>query len=139
MRRLPVPALPRVVRYGSVLLVAAVIAYFSLTGRPPRVPDAGPWWDKRLHLVAYAGLGLALAYATLDERRLWLRVAVILGAVFVYGSGIELVQWTLPRRYFGVGDILANLAGGVVATAWLALERVVRYVPLPSGVTVEES
>lgn len=138
MRQLPVPALPRALRYGSVLLVGAVIAFFSLTGKPPQAPNAGPWWDKQLHFVAYAGLGLALAYATLDERRLWLRALVILGVVVGYGTSIELVQWTLPERYFGLGDILANLVGGALATSWLVVERAVRYVPLPSGVAVED-
>lgn len=134
MRRLPVPALPPTARYAGVLAVAAGIAYFSLTGDPPAQPP-GAGGDKTLHFVAYATLGLAIAYATLDDRRPLVRAALIVGGAGLYGIGIELVQWSLPERYFGLGDIAANLFGGVLALSWLVVERVFTYVPVPEGVS----
>ena len=134
MRRLPVPALPPAVRYAGVLAVAAGIAYFSFTGDPPAQPP-GAGGDKTLHFVAYATLGLAIAYATLDDRRPLVRAALIVGGAGLYGIGIELVQWSLPERYFGLGDIAANLFGGVLALSWLVVERVFTYVPVPEGVS----
>ena len=131
MRRLPVPAVPRALRYAGVLAVAVAIAYFSLLDAPPQgPPGTGPWWDKRLHFAAYAALGVAVAYATIEERRLLVRAGLVLGAAGLYGTGIELVQWVLPDRYFGVGDIVANLIGGVLALSWLAAEQLFTYVPV---------
>lgn len=127
MRRLPVPALPPAARYAGVLAVAAGIAYFSLTGDPPAQP---PGNDKTLHFVAYATLGLAIAYATLDDRRPLVRAVLIVGGAGFYGVGIELVQWSLPARYFGPGDIAANLIGATLALSWLLAERVTQYVPV---------
>jgi VanZ family protein len=112
-----------------VLAVAAGIAYFSLTGDPPAQPP-GAGDDKTLHFVAYATLGLAIAYATLDDRRPLVRAALIIGGAGLYSVGIELVQWSLPERYFGLGDIAANLGGATLALSWLLAERVTRYVPL---------
>jgi len=132
VRRLPIPALPPAARYAGVLAVAAGIAYFSLTGDPPAQPSGN---DKTLHFIAYATLGLAIAYATLDDRRPLVRAALIVGGAGLYGVGIELVQWSLPERYFGLGDIAANLFGGVLALSWLVVERVFTYVPVPEGVS----
>jgi VanZ family protein len=119
--------LPPATRYAGVLAVAAGIAYFSLTGDPPAQPSGN---DKTLHFVAYATLGLAIAYATLDDQRPLVRAALIIGGAGLYGVGIELVQWSLPERYFGLGDIAANLSGATLALSWLLAERVTRYVPL---------
>ena len=130
MYRLPIPALPRAARYAGLLAVAVGIAYFSLTGDPPAQPSQG---DKTLHFLAYATLGLAIAYATLDDRRPWVRAAVIVGGAGLYGVGIELVQWSVPERYLSVGDIAANLGGAALALTWLLVERVTRYVPVASG------
>jgi VanZ family protein len=113
-----------------VLAVAAGIAYFSFTGDPPAQPPGGQGGDKTLHFLAYATLGLTIAYATLDDRRPWVRAALIVSGAGLYGVGIELVQWALPERYFGVGDIAANLVGTTLALTWLLAERVTRYVPV---------
>ena len=130
MYRPAVPELPRAVRYAGLLVVAVGIAYFSFTGNPPAQPPGGQGGDKTLHFVAYAALGLAIAYATLDDRRPLVRAALIVGGAGLYGVGIELVQWPLPERYFGLDDIAANLIGATLALSWLLVERVTRYVPV---------
>ncbi|MDZ7746885.1 MAG: VanZ family protein [Halobacteriales archaeon] len=127
MYRLPFPALPRRVRYGCVLAVAAFIAFYSLTGTPPRAPSGGPLWDKYLHFVAYAGLGAMVAYATL-ERPLAERVIIVLATAGLYGVAIELAQGVLPTRYFSVGDMTANVLGAALSLTWLLVERRIRYV-----------
>ncbi|WP_053948964.1 VanZ family protein [Halolamina sediminis] len=135
MRQFRVPLFPRVVRAAGVLVVVAVIFYFSLLDSVSSPPTPSPWWDKQLHLLAYAGLSAAAVYATTKWRRRSVRrgVAVLL-VVFAYGLGIELVQGQLANRYFGFGDLLANAVGALVGGLWLAAERYVQYrrVPKPT-------
>jgi len=129
MSRLPVPALSRRVRYAGVLAVAVFIAYYSLTGTPPRAPSGGPLWDKYLHFVAYAGLGATIAYATLD-RPLGQRVVLVLVTAGLYGVAIELTQGVLPSRYFSIGDMTANVLGAALSLVWLVAERRMKYIPV---------
>lgn len=131
MHPLPLPALPRRVRYAGVVSVAFIIAYFSFTGTV-QPPGAGPWWDKRLHVIAYAALGLSIAYATLDDQRTTRRVLLVVAGAALYGAGIEIVQFFLPDRYFGIGDLAANLIGALVGASWLVCKRGIRYVPFVS-------
>lgn len=129
MRRVEVPLLPRFVRLGGVCAVLAVIAYFSLVAAPPESPTRTPFWDKHLHFVAYAGLALSLAYATVHLReRPALRILAVVGGALLVGAGVELLQGSLPNRYFGWGDLLANALGASLVGGWFLLERRVRYV-----------
>ncbi|WP_435063667.1 VanZ family protein [Halobaculum sp. EA56] len=129
MSRLAVPLLPRRVRYAGVAAALAVIVYYSLLSAPPSSPGDTPFWDKHLHFVAYAGLALALAYATVRYRdRPGLRTALVFGGALAVGVAIELLQGTLPNRYFGRGDLLANALGSALVGVWFVVERRVRYV-----------
>lgn len=129
MRRVEVPLLPRFVRLGGVCAVLAVIAYFSLVAAPPDSPARTPFWDKHLHFVAYAGLALSLAYATVHLReRPALRILAVVGGALLVGAGVELLQGSLPNRYFGWGDLLANALGASLVAVWYLVERRVRYV-----------
>ena len=112
MRRVPVPLVPRSIRWLGVLVVVAVIVHFSLITVPPKPPEPGPFWDKQLHFVAYATFTVALAYATVghrDEPRR--RAALVVAAALVFGALIELCQGLLSYRSFGWGDLLANALG----------------------------
>ena len=133
MRQLRVPLLPRLVRAAGVVAVVAVICYFSLldsVAAPP--PVASPWWDKQLHLAAYAALAAAAVYATPRWRRgIVPRGVAVLVVVVLYGVGIELVQSQLPGRYFSVADMLANVIGTALGGLWLVVERYVQYRRLP--------
>jgi VanZ family protein len=107
----------------------AFIVYFSLLSAPPAAPVQQPFWDKHLHFVAYAGLALAFAYATVRYRaRPVVRGGIVIGSTIVFGLLIELVQGVLPGRYFGWGDLLANCLGGVLVSVWFLLERHIAYV-----------
>lgn len=118
--RLGVPLLPAWLRWLGVLAVAAVIFYLSVITAPPGDPIIEPPslvpLDKWRHFLAYAALGSALAYATVDwERRTRTVALACLAIVIVYGAGIEIWQSFLPDRYFGFGDAYANALGGVLA------------------------
>ena len=122
-----VPLLPRSVRVVAVLVVAGVIAYFSLvTNVQPT--DAGPFFDKYTHAAGYTGLALATAYATArlrdTPRR---RLLLVVGGVAGYGLLVELLQAPLPERQFSLLDQAANTLGALAVVVWLAVERRVRY------------
>lgn len=93
-------------------------------------PDLLPL-DKWRHLLAYAALGGALVYATVDwdHRTRWL-AAGVLAAVVAYGVGLEVWQSLVPERYFSVGDAVANALGGALATALFVLRDRLTFVPL---------
>lgn len=133
--KLGVPLLPAWVRWLGVLAVAGVIFYLSVIATPPSDPIVEPPplipLDKWRHFLAYAALGGALAYATVDWERRTLVVAIACFAVVVaYGMGIEVWQSTLPERYFGLGDAYANALGGVLALPLFFLRDRVPLVPL---------
>lgn len=135
--RVPLPLVPRPVRYlgvavvGGVLFVTSVIDPAATGGGPP---PYGPFGlvllDKWLHALAYAGLAGALLYALAraDPRALAVAVALAAG----YGLGIEAVQAVLPERSFDLADAAANAVGAVAAAAgWRAVLRYARLVPVP--------
>jgi VanZ family protein len=129
MARLRFPLLPKPLRWLGVVVVVAVIVYFSIVTNPPRPPTPTPFWDKHLHFVAYAGLALALAYATARQRdRPYRRAALVVGGAIAFGALIELAQGTLSYRYFGWGDLLANTLGALLVSVWFVVERRLRYV-----------
>lgn len=108
--------------------IAGVIFYFSVLTVPPEPAKPGPFWDKYLHFASYAGLTLALAYATVQFRdRPYFRSFVVIGLAVGYGVLIEGVQALLPYRYFGTGDMLANVFGAMLVSLWFVVERWVRY------------
>lgn len=130
--RVPFPLAPASVRWLGVLAVAAVLFYFSIVQTVPQPPQPGvaAFWDKKLHFAGYAGLGLALAYATATRRGR--RVALVLGSAILYGVLIELAQAPLPNRYVSLMDVVANTVGALLATVWFLLEPRLEYVPLRS-------
>ena len=128
-RRLPLPLLPRWSRYLAAGLVFAVLTVASVTGTVPAPPQGfGDFWDKYLHFAGYAGLALALAYATAHWRdRPYRRAAIVLGVAVGYGLLMELVQAPLSNRYFSLADALANALGASLVVVWFLVERRVNY------------
>lgn len=133
---LRVPLLPGWLRWLAVLGLAGVIFSFSILTAPPEtVVDSWKFsfvpLDKWRHLVAYAVLGYALAYATtdwsLDNR---LQVVFVVGAVILYGVGMEVGQSFVPDRYLSLGDAYANALGGVLVVPYYALRPSLRFVSL---------
>lgn len=134
MASLPLPLLPAPLRWTGVAVVAVAIFGFSVLAVPPADPGPAPPLlplDKWLHVLGYAGLGGALAYATIDWDwpTPWLVVGVVC-VVTVYGAGIEVWQATVPERYFSVADAIANAVGGLLAAPLLALRHRLTLVSL---------
>ncbi|MCD2204888.1 VanZ family protein [Halobacterium sp. KA-6] len=130
MRTVPFPLVPRWLRYAGVLSVVGFLLYYSVLSAPPvNPPSPDPWWDKKLHVAAYLGLGLTLAYATVHLRdRFWTRIALVLALAVGYGLFIEGIQATQPNRYASLSDALANVVGALLASTWFFVERHLRYV-----------
>ncbi|MFB6177247.1 MAG: VanZ family protein [Halobaculum sp.] len=108
---------------------AAVIAYVSLFTTGQRPPSAGPFWDKQLHFLGYAGFTLVLAYATAHLReRPTRRILLVVGGAVCYGLLMEIGQAPLAARQFSLLDLAANAAGAVAVSVWFLVERrVVAY------------
>lgn len=135
MARPAVPLLPQWLRWLGVLGVAGAIFYLSVITAPPAdpvapKPDLVPL-DKWRHFLAYAGLGGALWYATVDwEWRTRHLALACLAVVVAYGVGLELWQSLIPDRYFSIGDAYANALGGVLALPLFTLRDRLSFVSL---------
>lgn len=113
----------RRVRWALVAVVAVVLLASSLLVAPPARPPAGERppvpVDKALHVVGYAVLASALAYATADaDRPRWQRAAFVATATVAYGSAIELLQLLVPYRHASVADLVADAVGAAVVLPW---------------------
>jgi VanZ family protein len=131
MSRIPFPLAPRWLRWTGVAVVTGIIICFSILKTTPTPPELGPIWDKKLHFAAYAGLAYTLAYATVDwQHRQPRRVGGVLATAVLFGLTIELIQGTLPMRYYGVGDLVANCIGASLVVPGFLVESRVEYVEL---------
>jgi len=54
----------------------------------------------------------------------------VLATAVLFGLAIELVQGTLPMRYYGIGDLLANCIGASLVVPWFLVESKFEYVEL---------
>lgn len=125
---LSLPLLPRWIRYLGVGVVLGLLGYFSLAGTVSAPSGAGSLWDKRLHLIAYAGLTLSLGYATVEYRRhRMLRVLGVIGFALVVGAGIEFAQSYIATRQASSLDMIANAIGVLLASLWFLIEPHIRY------------
>ncbi|WP_372479531.1 VanZ family protein [Halomicrobium sp. HM KBTZ05] len=128
-----VPLLPSWLRWLAVAVVGGVIFTLSVVVAPPGEPVVKPFdllpLDKWRHFLAYAAFGGTLAYATSTWRWSTGRLAVfVLGITVAYGVGIEIWQWFLPNRYFGLGDAYANALGAALASPWFLLRDRLSFV-----------
>jgi len=139
--KIRVPLLPSWVRWIAVVGIAGFIFYVSIVTVPPEtvVDQAKPGppdlvqLDKWRHFVAYAVLGYALAYATVDWQLDSLYPALlVVGITVVYGVGIEFGQSFLPERYFSIGDAWANAFGGLLTIPWFAIRPYFQFIPINS-------
>lgn len=134
--QLPVPLLPRVARWGGVIVVAGIILYGSLLTVPETVvdeihPEFLPihYWR---HMIAYLTFALALAYAT-DHWRLsrWRKAALVIAVAVLYGVAMEFGQSLLPYRSdFLLVDVVMNGIGASGVLAWYAVRPRLHLVPV---------
>lgn len=129
-----IPLLSKRVRYGLVVIVAAVVLLASVEKPMPGTVSYGPFgrvkMDKWRHGIGYAVLTATIAYAyvapvRIDRRRLVLSVCVAVA----FGVCMELVQWPLPYRTLSAFDAIANAIGACcTAAVWVGLSRTVQFV-----------
>lgn len=128
------PLFPRWVRAALVVAVMATILYFSIipvpggdtfrTG-PLGVVSFSTW----MHLLAYGGLALVLAYALHDSSwPEWVILFVVFLIAVGYGAAVEIVQAAVPERTYSHLDMIVNAVGAAIAVGvWRAVVRYVRF------------
>ena len=132
---LPLPLLPKPVRYSAVVVVAAIIIYGSLITVPETAVDdiRFEFFDPNhwRHLVAYATLAYTLAYAT-DHWDLpsGHHAAVIIALATLFGIAMEVGQAFLPHRSpFLVTDVIINAIGASSVLVWFLLRPYIELTP----------
>lgn len=115
-------AVPTPARFSLVSVFAIAVVIASVM-KAPAAPFAklGPLGlfgiDKWVHVWSYALFTFLLAYAYLASR---VRVLVVIAtASILFGTGVELIQSTVPWRTMEFADVLANTAGmGIALVVW---------------------
>ena len=106
--------------WGPFLAALALVFWLSSMSE---VPGAHYFWDKLLHTVGYAGLGvLALRafHGGFERPRLAPTVYAAL-AVILWGVSDEFHQSFVPGRNASGWDVCADACGFVLAVALLAI------------------
>jgi len=120
----------RLARYWLPLAAYAGAIYLLSSMAHPPIPRVRlPHFDKVLHFVEYAGLGLLLCRALgMGGRglapRIAFRVALLVGAL--YAASDEVHQMFVPHRDADLADLAADLLGtasGAGLWAWRASRR----------------
>jgi len=103
------------------------VLFWSYACFAPPDPDSPPIIDDKLaHFIGNFGITGSL-YIAAFCRKYTLLAAIML----IYALAIELVQWTLPDRYFSLWDMLANALGIAAALslmAWLQRAQIIKNV-----------
>lgn len=140
--KLPVPLLPKSIRWLGVLALAVFIFYASLVTVPETVVDETQPEGRILievplhlwrHIVAYSVFAGALAYATdhWDISR-WHNAALVIGIAALYGICMEFGQSLVPHRTdFLITDAAANTLGASGVLIWYAIRPYLDLRPLP--------
>ena len=106
-------------RFARVLLGAALIAITTLALIPQQEVPITTFWDKADHAVAFLVLGLLAQAAFTGSRYMTVVAPWLIG----YGAAIELAQMLTPTRVGSVEDVIADIAGLLLAGAWVGLRR----------------
>jgi VanZ family protein len=113
------------------IVYMALIFYFSSESEPlPAVTERV--WDKALHVVAYAGLGVLFCRAFRGEGIGWTSAILLaLLSTSAYGASDEWHQSFIPLRESTVRDWVADTVGASIGAVAYRL-RGVRAGPRPS-------
>lgn len=110
----------RTVRILAALTVALSAAVLYVAGAQPVAVGLFPApWDKLVHLLTFAVVGMAAGLAV--GMRGWrMALCCVAGALLVGGMD-ELHQMFLPGRSASWSDLTADAAGGLLGAAALAV------------------
>jgi VanZ family protein len=107
-------------RVSRGLLATALVTISVLALIPQQALPVTTLWDKADHALAFLVLGL-LARRAFPGLRYWQAIAP---ALLAYGVTIELLQVLTATRVGSAADVVANLAGLLLADIWLHCRRV---------------
>jgi len=81
--------------------------------------------DKVAHVCVFSSLGAAAAYALLmNQSTSLIRVLLAVSLTVFYGMLDEAHQYFVPGREVSLGDLCADLVGGIVGvSAWLFVRK----------------
>lgn len=106
-------------RFALAIFWMVLIAVGSSVTKPEGEPGIGHW-DKVAHLFAYGVLGLLVARAMyINGIRNWREIAVVTLLATLYGMSDEFHQSFVPGREISGGDLIADAAGALLASAIL--------------------
>jgi VanZ family protein len=110
--------------------MAAIFHFSSLSQPVPVVTEHV--WDKLLHTIEYAGLGLLLFRAVRGEGINWRgSVALTLVIVSAYGASDEWHQSFVPLRSSDVQDWFVDMLGGLIGVMCYAVVNRLSRLPHP--------
>lgn len=105
-------------KLGKYTTLLAFIAITYLAIRPSNIVLVDQANDKLKHMLAFASLAAGLC---LFWEWPWRKVG---GLLLLYGIGIEVVQYFIPRRYASVWDVVADCVGiGFGSLAAIGLQK----------------
>lgn len=98
------------------LAYMGVIFYLSSQSQPlPELTEHV--WDKALHAIEYAGLGLLVVRALRGERLPWgAAIVVTIAIVSAYGASDEWHQSFVPMRDADVRDWMVDTLGAAIGS-----------------------
>ena len=98
--------------WPSRLLFLATLLFISqqmLTDNP--ITGSVSVWDKLAHFGVW-GIVVTLSYYSCQSQHHFIIAAIV---VFVYSTGVEILQPMIAQRFFSFGDIIANGLGCLTA------------------------
>jgi VanZ like family len=99
-------------------VVYMAVIFFVSSDPEPLPAVSRVVWDKALHVIEYAVLGVLFSRALRGEGLSALRVAVLsILLTSAYGATDETHQAFVPNRQAGVGDWLADTGGAIAGAA----------------------
>lgn len=110
-------------RVAALLLALGIIfSLFVLGAQPVAVNLMPPPWDKLVHggIFALLAWGVGLASGLHG----WPQLVVAASGALLVGTLDEWHQMYLPGRNAGWDDLAADVIGGIIGTALLAIRRV---------------
>ncbi len=105
----------------SLRVVALAVYWLALLVLPHIVQTrvaSVQYSDKIAHFVAFAGLGMLMAWvASAAGRMSFAKYAVVFAVIALYAGADEIMQAFVPHRFGDIFDWLADVSGAVAGLA----------------------